>query len=219
MTIEISRTSPDGPGLTDLAYERLRDRIVRVEIPPGAPLAEDRLSEEFGVGLTPIRNAVRRLSYEHLVSIYPRRGTFAADINIGDERWLTELRLEVEGLSAQLAAERATEAERNALLRLAEEIKTTTDNAGVTDLDAAFHRQIFLSARNPFLESSANLYFNLALRIWYFCNQSFAVSDTRGADQYAVASAIAQRDGEGARKAARDHLLNASRLVRSLLGK
>ncbi|MGE0279111.1 MAG: GntR family transcriptional regulator [Rhizobiaceae bacterium] len=218
MTIEILRTSADGPGLSDLAYEQLRDRIVRVEIPPGAPLAEDRLSEEFGVGLTPIRNAVRRLSYEHLVSIYPRRGTFTADINIGDERWLTEVRLEIEGLSAQLAAERATEAERNKLLQLAEEIKTTTDNAGVTDLDAAFHRQIFLASRNPFLESSANLYFNLSLRIWYFCNQSFTISDTRGADQYAVASAIARRDAEGARKAACDHLLNASRTLRGLLG-
>ena len=145
MITEISRNSADGPGLSDLAYERLRDRIVRVEIPPGAPMAEDRLSEEFGVGLTPIRHALRRLSYEHLVSIYPRRGTFAADINIGDERWLTEVRLEIEGLSAQLAAERATQTEREELLRLAEEIKTTTDNAGVTDLDAAFHRQIFVA--------------------------------------------------------------------------
>ena len=171
------------------------------------------------MGLTPIRNALRRLSYEHLVAIYPRRGTFAAEINIGDERWLTEVRLEIEGLSAQLAAERATEAERNELLRLAEEIKTTKNNAEVTDLDAAFHRQIFLAARNPFLEGSANLYFNLSLRIWYFCHQSFTVSDTRGADQQALASAIARRDASGARTAACDHLLNASRTLRSLLGR
>src|SRR5689334_9572078 len=91
--------------LGDYAYEKLRDLLVRAEIAPGTALGEADLSDKLGVGLTPIRSAIRRLAFERLVSIYPRRGTFAADINIGDELWLTEIRMEVEGLAAQLACE------------------------------------------------------------------------------------------------------------------
>jgi DNA-binding GntR family transcriptional regulator len=217
MNIEISEPVNGAAALSDLAYERLRDRLVRVEIAPGSPLQEDQLSEEFRVGLTPIRNAIRRLSFEHLVTIYPRRGTFAADINIGDERWLTEMRLEIEGLSARLAAERASETERRELLRIARAIKATRSNSEVTDLDAIFHRQIFIAARNPFLQTTANLYFNLSLRIWYFCNQSFTVSETRGADHMALAEAIAAQNPDRAYAASREHLLLASQAIRSLL--
>jgi len=66
---EISETALEGIILSDLAYERLRDLIIRVELAPGTPLQEHRLSESLGVGLTPVRNAIRRLSFEHLVTV------------------------------------------------------------------------------------------------------------------------------------------------------
>lgn len=218
MNIEISPLGIlDGQALSELAYERIRDQIVRVEIPPGAPLPEDRLSEEFGLGLTPIRNALRRLSTEHLVMIYPRRGTFTAEINIGDERWLTEFRTEVEGLAAYLAAERASSEERQELLRLANSFRIAKKDREVSDLDAHFHRQMFTAARNPFLQASASVYYNLSLRIWYYCSRNFTVSETRGTDHMALAQAISEHNPEGARAAARDHILSSSRVIRGLL--
>lgn len=203
--------------LSDHAYHHLRDLLVRVEIAPGTALSEDELSARLSFGLTPIRTAIKRLAFERLVSIFPRRGTFAADINIGDELWLTEIRQEIEGLAAQLASERATDDERSSLLELARTIQTASTNAEVTDLDAQFHRNIFRMARNPFLEPTAHLYFNLSLRIWYYCNQNFTISESRGRDQIAVAHAIWQRDGGAARLATRAHLSNASAAIRTML--
>ncbi|MCB1384729.1 MAG: GntR family transcriptional regulator [Nitratireductor sp.] len=203
--------------LGEHAYHNLRDLLVRVEIAPGATLSEDELSAKLGFGLTPIRTAIRRLAFERLVSIFPRRGTFAAEINIGDELWLTEIRQELEGLAAQLASERATDDERASLVELANMIQAASTNAEVTDLDAQFHRRIFRMARNPFLEPTAHLYFNLSLRIWYYCNQNFTISESRGRDQIAVAHAIWQRDGSAARLATRTHLSNASAAIRAML--
>lgn len=208
--------NPASP-LSDYAYETLRDLIVRVEIAPGSTLSEHELSAKMGVGLTPVRNAIRRLAFERLVEIYPRRGTFTAEINIGDELWLTEVRQELEGLAAQLAAERATSEERAALLEMAKAIQGAESIAQVTDLDALFHRRIFQLARNPFLEPTAHLYFNLSLRIWYYCNRNFTISDSPGDDQLAVAEAIWQRDPKAARLATRDHLANASAAIRTML--
>jgi len=217
VTTEILEMTSEGTALADVAYERLRDRIIRVEIAPGTPLQESRLSEDLGVGLTPIRSAIRRLSFEHLVTVYPRWGTFAAKIDIGGERWLTEVRLEVEGLSAYVAAQRASGAQRRELMRLAKAMASARTNSEVTDLDALFHRQIFAATHNPFLRRTAELHFHLALRIWYFCNQSFTVSEMRGADQLAIAQAIAAKDGDAAKHAMQRHLEHASQAICNLL--
>lgn len=206
-----------GSHLNDVAYEGLRDLLVHVRIAPGTVLNEDALSDMLGVGLTPVRSAIRRLAFEWLVSIYPRRGTFAADINIGDELWLTELRLELEGMAAQQAALRANDDERAELLALAGNIEAASSNSEVTDLDAAFHRRIFQVARNPFLERTANMYFNLSLRIWYFCDQNFALSEHPGREQVYIAEAILHRDEKTARTTMQAHLTNSSTAIRRIL--
>src|SRR5262245_7295748 len=103
--------------LADQAYLRLRDEIVTVRLRPGDPLDEKALSQRLELGLTPVRDALKRLTLERLAVIYPRRGTFVTDINISDERWLTEVRIEMEGLAAALAAERATDEECAAMTK------------------------------------------------------------------------------------------------------
>jgi len=107
-----------GGHLTDYAYQRLRDDIITVRLAPGDPLDEKTLSAKLDVGLSPVRNALKRLTLERLAVIFPRRGTFVAEINISDERWLTEIRMELEGLAAALAAERATDTEHETLRAL-----------------------------------------------------------------------------------------------------
>jgi DNA-binding GntR family transcriptional regulator len=58
--------------LSDRAYAALRDRLVSLEIAPGAPIDEEALTRELGVGRTPVREAVRRLALERLVVVWPR---------------------------------------------------------------------------------------------------------------------------------------------------
>ena len=92
--------------LSQKAYELIRRRIVDLELLPGAILDEGRLQSELGVGRTPIREALLRLSMERLVTIVPRRGIFVAEIGITDLQQIFEVRILLEAQAARLAARR-----------------------------------------------------------------------------------------------------------------
>lgn len=76
-----SRLAPGGPAghrrltLGDQMYERLREKIVTLEWPPGQMIYENELSERLGVSRTPVREAIRLLASEQLVEVLPQRGT------------------------------------------------------------------------------------------------------------------------------------------------
>ncbi|MFE3002690.1 GntR family transcriptional regulator [Nocardia sp. NPDC059246] len=206
-----------GRRLADDAYLQIRDQIITVSIPPGAPLDEDALADELKIGLTPVREALKRLRLERLAVIYPRRGTFAAEINISDERWLTEVRVELEGLAAVLAAERASEDDLLGLKSLLDTMETADDPVELMSIDTELHRAIYASARNPFLEDTLNQYLNLALRIWHYCLNRMPEHTSHDCDQHAVVRAICDRDVVAARAAAEEHLRSFSEEVRTLL--
>ena len=77
------RRTPDG-SLGAEAYKRIRERIVSLELAPASLIDEQSLAAEIGLGLTPVRQALRRLAWENLVVIMPRRGTLVADVNPAD---------------------------------------------------------------------------------------------------------------------------------------
>src|ERR1700689_5070087 len=104
--------------LAELASDELRDRIVSLRIKPGEPIDEDLIGRELEMGRTPVREAIKRLVLENLVVVYPRRGTFASEINITDLAHISDVRCQLEGHAAYRAAERITETQRAELSEL-----------------------------------------------------------------------------------------------------
>lgn len=164
----------DGSGvsLATQAYYAIRDLIITLEIPPGSPLYEDRLCAVLGFGRTPVREAIKRLETERLVVVYPRRGTFATEINIRDHTLLAEVRRPLEGLAAERAAERATPSQVDDIVRLRKEIQSSTarqakfEDRELLQLDRRTHLVIYRCAHNKYLENSLTQYYNLARRLW-----------------------------------------------------
>ena len=70
--------------LREIVYEELKRQIMIGEIPPGTRMMEVELADDMGVSRTPIREAIRKLEKEGLVSIEPRRGAYASDVSIKD---------------------------------------------------------------------------------------------------------------------------------------
>src|ERR1700693_374608 len=108
--------------LADRAYVELRDRIVSLRIAPGAPIDEDGLGAELEMGRTPRREAIKRLALENLVTVFPRRGTFASEINITDLAHISDVRSQLEGHAAYRAAERITDTQQAELQQLLDEL-------------------------------------------------------------------------------------------------
>ncbi|WP_366552681.1 GntR family transcriptional regulator [Aquibaculum sediminis] len=206
-----------GRRLSDQAYIRLRDALVTLEFEPMQPLNERILSAQLGMGLAPIREALRRLEHERLVTIYPRRGIFAAEIVITDQQAIKEVRYELEGLAAALAAERATKEESDALIQIADRLVLETTSHGKITGDAEFRMLVYNMARNSFLQPILETHLNLARRLWYFCRRQKSRTAIGPIDLRPVAEAIAAGDALEARQLLSSAVAEHSDMLREML--
>ena len=206
--------------LADRAYRELRDRLVTLRISPGEPIDEDVISRELKMGRTPVREAIKRLALENLVAVFPRRGTFASEINITDLAHISDVRAQLEGHAAYRAAERITDAQRAELTALLVELQQshgTDDLESLMELDARVHRFIYHCAANPFLEQTLTRYFNLSLRIWYLVIDRLPHLFARVHEHQDVLDAIADGDPPRARQILAAHIATFEREIRSVL--
>ncbi|NIV36357.1 MAG: GntR family transcriptional regulator, partial [Anaerolineae bacterium] len=127
--------------LSDKAYQLIRHKIITLELPPQSAIDEQSLMHDLQVGRTPIREALQRLAAEGLVFLAPRRGMFVSEISITDLQKIFELRMVLEGFSARLAAERATDNQLAAMEGLMRELDRTRDQDGkaLMAIDEQFH--------------------------------------------------------------------------------
>jgi DNA-binding GntR family transcriptional regulator len=206
--------------LADRAYADLRDRIVTLRIAPGAPIDEDVLGAELGIGRTPVREAIKRLALENLVSVFPRRGTFASEINITDLADISDVRTQLEGHAAYRAAQRITPAQRADLEQLLGELDRSQGSDDIEQLmalDTRVHRFVHSCAGNPYLEETLGRYFNLSLRIWYLVLDRLPHLFARVHEHDDLLHAIAAGDAERARASVAEHIETFEREIRSVL--
>jgi len=220
MSAEPGTSQPNSSELlADRAYAALRDRIVALRIAPGAPINEDALGRELDMGRTPVREAIKRLALENLVTVFPRRGTFASEINITDLAHISDVRQQLEGHAAYRAAQRLTAARREELEALL--VRIDESAGGPRDeqmrLDAEIHRFVHRSTANPYLEETLARYFNLSLRIWYLVLDRLPHLGERVREHRALLEAIRDGHAERARAIAADHVGTFATEIRSVL--
>jgi DNA-binding GntR family transcriptional regulator len=201
------------------AYLLIRDQIVTLKLAPGSVIEEAKLRQELGLGRTPIREALQRLAHENLVSFVPHRGTFVSDINLTDLHRLTEVRTEMEGYAARLAADRATTSDRGQMQGLMAELDTI-DGADVHTLmrlDQRIHRLVYQATRNPFLQAMLEEIFNLSLRIW-FLGLDRGVRIKQAVEEHRqLLDAVVSRDGPRAESVMRQHVMGFEHAIRKVL--
>ncbi len=132
----------------------LRNRILAGETAPGERLVEGRLSAELGVSRMPVREALRLLAAEGLVTIEPRRGASVTRFNPRQVRELVEVRATLEGLNAKLAAQRHEDAQIAQLQRILDQgtrAAATADAAQMRRLNQEFHDALANVAANSIL--------------------------------------------------------------------
>jgi DNA-binding GntR family transcriptional regulator len=209
-----------GELMADRAYAEMRDRIVTLRIPPGSPIDEDALGKELEMGRTPVREAIKRLSLENLVTVFPRRGTFASEINITDLAHIADVRVQLERHAAYRAAQRIAGAQHEQLQALLEEldrIDETADAPELVGLDTRVHRFVYQCADNPYLEDTLGRYLNLSLRIWHLVIDRLPHLSARVHEHRDLLTAIRDGDAERARTIAGDHVITFEREIRSVL--
>ena len=201
--------------LGDKAYHAIRGLIVSLELAPGALIDERELIERLGIGRTPVREALRRLAQEQLVEVYPRRGMFVTPVDARALARLSEVRAVLEPEAARLAAERATDADREELALLLSEL----DGGGseLIDLDERIHRAVYRAAHNDLLEATLEQYYTLALRIWSIGLDRAHELEEAVWEHRALLEAIHDGDGERAAATMRAHVENFEQAMHRVL--
>ena len=134
--------------------DQLRVRIFAHELAPGTWIDEQTLAKEFGISRTPLREAIKVLAAEGLITMKLRRGAYVTEVNRGDlEQIFTILSL-LEGQAAKEAATKAQEKDLNELddmhLRL-EKAAADRNLDQFFEVNVRFHERIIAIANNPWL--------------------------------------------------------------------
>jgi len=183
--------------LTEKAYAQIEELIVTLQLPPGTVLSELVLADRLGIGRTPIREALQRLSRDGLVNILPRRGVLVSDIDLRSQLRLLEVRRELERLMARGAAERASDEERAQFAEIARGMNHASENEddiAFMRLDQQFNTLVSLAARNEYASRSMGLMHGLSRRFWYQHYKQAADLPRCARLHAAVAEAIARRE-------------------------
>jgi DNA-binding GntR family transcriptional regulator len=209
----------EGPAaglVAERAYVELRDRIVTLRLAPGGALREEELMREMDLGRTPLREAVKRLSLEGLVEVQPRRGTFVSSVDAADIVNITEVRAELEGFAAALAARRMDAGARAAAEALMEEVDAIgepRDQEWLMRFDERIHRFVWEASGNPHLIATLERYFTHSLRIWYLVLDRVPGLGHAVHDQTHLLQALLERDADRARSVMSQHVLEFQREI------
>jgi DNA-binding GntR family transcriptional regulator len=221
-------THDGGQALVDQLAATIRSRVLSGEIAVGSRLRQEPLAAEFGVSRTPIREALRQLQANGLVDLQPNRGAVVRGPSVREIREAYEVRAELEGLAAELAAARIRDAQlrdlqkaerlfRRSLSGLRSERRrdgSSTDGEWMRANDL-FHRVIQEAAGNERLIALVeDLHRNFPRNLtWAALSGSSALLEQNVEEHRGILEAIERHDGQTARKRMIGHVRHAGALV------
>ena len=198
-------------------YRDLMNEIRSGHLNAGDRLRETELADRLGVSRTPVREAIRQLEAEGLVTHMPRQGACIRSLDYTEVMELYEMRVVMEGTAARLAARSASEVEIEELFALNGQGADAADPMEAFRLNRRLHAAILDAAKNRFLTRSM---ISLSKTLMILGPTSLTEADrTQKAieEHFGILEAIRQRDGRLAEAAMRAHIEAAQRVrVRAL---
>ena len=199
-----ARKAVGGGTLTEKAYRELEELIVTLRLKPGEFLSEYALSKSLKIGRTPIREALQRLAREDLVTILPRKGILVSPTDPRKQLLVLEVRRELERLVCRLAAQRATQVQREKFREIAasmDRAAKTNDDIMFMRLDRELNLLLAEAAQNDYATRAMRFLQGHSRRFWYLhykqaadlplCARLHAIQARAVADGNAKAAAAA----------------------------
>jgi DNA-binding GntR family transcriptional regulator len=199
---------------SDIVCAMLRELIISGDLGASEPLRQRDLAARFGVSQTPVREALRRLESEGLVTNDPHRGATVAASRNGMVKDNSEIRAALEPLGARLAARAITEEQLALLRRLNDEmIALDEGDERYGALNREFHFTIYESAASPMLLSMMRLLWQ-AMRNGPVVTRTHAESAGEHAE---LIAALEARDAERAAEITQRHILSTHHLETEII--
>jgi DNA-binding GntR family transcriptional regulator len=207
------RSLADHQSLRERVVARLRDAIVAGDLPPKTRLMEPELAKRLSVSRTPLREAIRQLEAEGLLTTIPRVGTFVTEVTPRDIEDTYAIRAVLEGLAARQAAEDPAKATTLRAI-LAELARKTSDYRVYHEAAGRFHEAVFALSGNQRLQA---MYHALTHQVARLRTLSLAMAQRPAVslrEHRRIASAILRGKGPEAERLMRSHIEGALAVLR-----
>lgn len=202
--------------LRDVVFNTLRQAILTGELKPGERLMEIHLANKLGVSRTPIREAIRKLELEGLVTMIPRRGAEVAQITEKSMNDVLEVRRAMDALCAELACERITDQETEQLRQACVAFETavkTKEVKKIAQADVELHDIIVQATGNQRLVQLINNLSEQMYRYRFIYISEESGHDNLIAEHREIYESIAARDKVRAANAAKLHIDNQEKSI------
>src|SRR4051812_44346379 len=193
-----------------MTVEALRERILRGDFPEGEPLRQDALADELGVSRIPVREALRQLEAEGLVTFSPHRGAVVSSLSLDEIDELFELRAEIECELLSRAIPRMTAEQLERATDVLDEFEDALNAGEATrwgPLNWHFHAALYAPAERKFtmgvlqkLHQQSDRYFRMQVLLAHGGAKA-------NAEHRAIAAAVEQKDTARATQLMRAHIL------------
>lgn len=206
--------------LREAVFMSLRKAILTGKIKPGERLTEVKLGKLLGTSRTPIREAIRLLEQENLVTIVPGSGARVSRMTVEDLQEVMEIRSALEQLSAGLACERITAQEKEELREAYNAFVKSTqsgDSLEIADADVKFHETILKAAKNEKLGKILDSLADNIYRYRYEFIQDDGHYDDLINEHKVLYDAVISGERENAEKEARNHIARQWAFIKAQL--
>lgn len=202
--------------LAEQAYRALEQQLVTLRFAPGELIGEKQLVDKIGIGRTPVREAIQRLSAEGLLEVLPRKGLLVTPLRRSDLVRIFEARRVLERLMVVKAAERASERQRLALKFLSNNLLAAANDLELFfQLDQDLNELLEAACDNRFLVNALTIMHSQCRRLWYMHRKTLDLP--RSAELHSgLALAVAEGDAAGAIRALDEIIMILEGLVRGL---
>lgn len=217
---ESAGTRAERRTMTDRALEALRERILSGAFPEGAPLRQDALAAELGISRIPVREALRQLEAEGLVTFSPHCGAVVSTLSIEEMEELFEMRALLESELLRRAVPRLTPADHDradAILDAYEAAFEAGDVAEWGALNWRFHSTLLSAAGRPL---TLGVVANLHDQSERYTRMQLALThgEVRASDEHhRIAAAARAGKADEAAALIRQHVLDAGRSLTEFL--
>ncbi len=201
----------------DLA-EFIKQQILDGQLNPGDRIVETKVAKELGISQTPVREAIRQLSGEGIITIVPNKGPMVRTFDMKDIFEVYSLRSMLEGLAIRLAVQHASDQDIEQLVLIFEDMKRKLADDSVESLlqeSVQLHQSIIrLSNHSRLIASYDSITFHISLASRILGRVS---TKQKEVDQHAeLVDAFVRRDPDYAEKVMRKHILRSFNEFREL---
>ncbi len=199
--------------LRNKVFSQIQNDILNGHYEPGESLIEKKLSDELGVSRTPIREALRQLELEGLVSSIPNKGVIVKGVSTQDIRDIYSIRMLIEGLAVRWATEKITEreiAELKEAVELEEFYTAKNDNSHLLKFDTRFHDIIYKACKSRMLMHTLSTFHHYVQKAREVSMSSPERAREVLVEHKAILQAIYDRNADKAEQLTIEHIKNAS---------